>query len=307
MNDVIKDRYLGCLLGLACGDAVGTTVEFMARGTFPPVTDMVGGGPFGLPVGAWTDDTSMALCLAESLVQTGSFDPRDQAERYVRWYREGYFSSTGQCFDIGNTIRSSLERFIQTGEPYSGSDHPRSAGNGSIMRLAPVPMRYAGDMEAIIRYSGDSSRTTHGAAEAVDACKLYGVMIAMALADEPKETILFETGRYLDAGELSPKIAAIAAGDYRPKDLNEIEGSGYVVESLEAALWCFLHTDTFEQAVLDAVNLGRDADTTAAVVGQVAGAFYGLASIPEGWREKLVMRAEIESLATGLWQQNMED
>lgn len=305
--DKNKDRYLGCLIGLACGDAVGTTVEFMARGTFPPVTDMVGGGPFGLPPGAWTDDTSMALCMAASLVETGSFDPRDQAERYVRWYREGYFSSTGRCFDIGNATRAALERFIESGDPYSGSEHPRSAGNGSIMRLAPVPMRYAGNMDAVIRYSGDSSRTTHAAAEAVDASKLYGVMIAMALAGEPKEEILFATGRYLDAGSLSPRIAAIAAGDYRDKSIDQIQGSGYVVESLEAALWCFWHADSYKNTVLDAVNLGRDADTTAAVVGQVAGAYYGLASIPTGWLEKIAMRGEIESLAEGIYQQNMED
>ncbi len=111
MEPWIKSRFLACLLGLACGDAVGTTVEFMARGSFPPVTDMVGGGPFGLPPGAWTDDTSMALCLAESLVETGGFEPRDQAERYLRWYKEGHFSSTGHCFDIGNTTRAALQRF----------------------------------------------------------------------------------------------------------------------------------------------------------------------------------------------------
>jgi ADP-ribosyl-[dinitrogen reductase] hydrolase len=306
MDDVHKNRYLGCLLGLAAGDAVGTTVEFKARGTFPPVTDMVGGGPFGLPPGAWTDDTSMALCLAESLLKSGGFDPRDQAERYVRWYREDYFSSTGQCFDIGKTTRAALQRFIQTGEPYSGSDDLHSAGNGSIMRLAPVPMYYAGDMQSVVRYSGDSSRTTHGAAEAVDACKLYGVMIAMALAGEPKETILLETGRVLDARELSPKIAEIARGSYQDKSIDEIEGSGYVVKSLEAALWCFWHTDSYKQAVLKAVNLGSDTDTTAAVVGQVAGAYYGMEGIPEAWQVKLVMREEIESLALGLWHQNKE-
>ena len=307
MEPLIKSRFLACLLGLACGDAVGTTVEFMARGSFPPVTDMVGGGPFGLPPGAWTDDTSIALCLAESLVETGGFEPRDQAERYLRWYKEGHFSSTGHCFDIGSTTRAALQRFGNSGEPFSGSDHPRSAGNGSIMRLAPVPMRYAGDMDAVIRYSGDSSRTTHAAAESVDACKLYGVMIAMALAGEAKEAILFETERYLDLDTLSSTIAEIARGGYREKSIDQIEGSGYVVKSLEAALWCFWQTNSYKQAVLEAVNLGQDTDTTAAVVGQVAGAFYGLESIPEDWRTKLVMRAEIESLATGLYQLNAED
>ncbi|MBN2044290.1 MAG: ADP-ribosylglycohydrolase family protein [Anaerolineales bacterium] len=306
MDIEIKDRYLGCLLGLACGDAAGTTVEFKDPGTFPPVTDMVGGGPFGLPPGAWTDDTSMALCLAESLVESGGFDPRDQMERYIRWYREGRFSSTGRCFDIGSTTRGALENFLKTGEPYSGSDHPRSAGNGSIMRLAPVPMCFAGDMYAVAHYSGESSRTTHGAAEAVDACKLFGVIIALALAGKPKESILFETSAWLNTAALSPRIAAIAQGEYKHKSIKEIRGSGYVVDSLEAALWSFWHTASFEQAVLTAVNLGRDADTTAAVVGQVAGAFYGIRNIPPGWLQKLVMRQEIESLAAQLWQQNKE-
>jgi ADP-ribosyl-[dinitrogen reductase] hydrolase len=302
----MKDRYLGCLLGMACGDAVGTTVEFKEPGTFPPVTDMTGGGPFGLPPGAWTDDTSMALCLAESLVETGGFDPRDQAERYVRWYRDGHFSSTGRCFDIGNTTRWALDEFIRTGEPFSGSDHPRSAGNGSIMRLAPIPMFFAGDMNTVIDCSGESSRTTHGAEEAIDGCKLYGLIIALALEGKPRETILFETGNWLNANSLAPKIAAIAQGEYRHKTIDEICGSGYVVDSLEAALWCFWHTDSYEQAILAAVNLGRDADTTAAVAGQVAGAHYGKSAIPGRWLEKLVMREEIESLAIRLWRQNKE-
>src|SRR5688500_5205401 len=107
--------FRGCLLGLAVGDAVGTTVEFMPRGSFPPVTDMVGGGPFGLQPGQWTDDTSMALCLATSLIAKKGFDANDQMDRYWRWYREGYLSSTGKCFDIGNTVRDALERYHHTG------------------------------------------------------------------------------------------------------------------------------------------------------------------------------------------------
>ena len=136
----LASRQRGCLLGLACGDAVGTTVEFKPRGSFPPVTDMVGGGPFLLPVGAWTDDTSMALCLASSLVELGHFDPTDQMQRYCKWHEKGYLSSTGRCFDIGGTVSGSLTRFKRSGEPFSGPLDPHSAGNGCIMRLAPVPM-----------------------------------------------------------------------------------------------------------------------------------------------------------------------
>ena len=132
------DRFAGCLLGLAVGDAIGTTVEFKPRGTFPPVTDMVGGGPFGLPAGAWTDDTSMALCLGESLLKCNGFDATDQMQRYVRWWRDGYLSSTDICFDIGATVREALAAFRATGNPYSGPTRERSASNGSIMPLAPV-------------------------------------------------------------------------------------------------------------------------------------------------------------------------
>lgn len=134
----LRDRFRGCLLGLAVGDAVGTTVEFRPRGSFRPLADMIGGGPFQLRPGQWTDDTSMALCLATSLVECNGFDALDQMERYCKWADSGYLSSTGACFDIGNTVASALRRFRQTGNPFAGSSDPYSAGNGCIMRLAPT-------------------------------------------------------------------------------------------------------------------------------------------------------------------------
>lgn len=140
-----RNRYTGCLLGLAVGDAPGTMLECRAPGTVEPIHDMVGGGPFGLAPGQWTDDTSMALCLAESLIACDGSDARDQMDRYLRWYREACLSSTGHCFDIGNTCRHALERFERTGEPVAGSTDPRLAGNGSIMRLAPIALRWAHD------------------------------------------------------------------------------------------------------------------------------------------------------------------
>ena len=263
---------------------------------------MVGGGPFGLAPGQWTDDTSMALCLAESLVACAGFDPVDQLVRYVRWYREGYLGPTGRCFDIGNTVRDALERFERTGERFCGSTDPRSSGNGSIMRLAPVPMFFHADLEAVVRYSGESSRTTHGAQECVDACRLFGAILFKALSGRSKEEILF--GDHFPEGwtePLPPKIQAIAEGTYRDKVEDGIRGSGYVVESLEAALWCFCHTDSFRDAILKAVNLGDDADTTGAVCGQIAGAYYGVEGIPDAWLAKLAMREKIEgsSLALG--------
>lgn len=290
------NRLRGALLGLAAGDAVGTTVEFKPRGTFTPVMDMVGGGPFRLPAGAWTDDTSMALCLATSLQERAGFDADDQMQRYVRWWQEGYLSSIGRCFDIGVTTSGALSRYQRSGDPFSGSTDAHSAGNGSIMRLAPVPIFYHDDYAAAVRYSGESSRTTHGAAECVDACKLFGAMLWHALNGATKEEILLGTD---DIGPLAPKVQAIAAGGYRGKSVDAIRGSGYVVDSLEAALWCFQTTDNFRDAILAAVNLGDDADTTGAVCGQIAGAYYGEEGIPAAWLEKLVMRAEITALAGG--------
>jgi ADP-ribosylglycohydrolase len=156
------------------GDALGTTLEFRSPGTFAPITDMVGGGPFNLKLGQWTDDTSMALCLAESLIACKGFNPKDQMERYVRWWKEGHLSSTGKCFYIGNTARSSLSAFLRTGNFMSGPTDPRAAGNGSLMRLAPVPMFYANNPEEAIEKSGESSRTTHGASVCIDACRFSG-------------------------------------------------------------------------------------------------------------------------------------
>jgi ADP-ribosyl-[dinitrogen reductase] hydrolase len=293
-----RDRFRGCLLGLAVGDAVGTTVEFRPRGSFPEVTDMVGGGPFGLEPGQWTDDTSMALCLATSLVERDGFDARDQMERYVRWYQEGYLSSTGRCFDIGNTVRQALERFLRDGEPLAGSTDPWSAGNGCIMRLAPVVLYFFPDPEEVERHAALSAPTTHGAEECVDACRLMARVLARALEGAPKEEVLFGNRPPFKG---SAALEALARGSHRDKAEDEVRGSGYVVESLEAALWCIHRSDSFEECVLRAVNLGDDADTTAAVTGQLAGALYGEAGIPDRWLERVALRDQIGALAEGLY------
>jgi len=178
---------------------------------------------------------------------------------------------------------------------------PHSAGNASIMRLAPVPMFYYPDLAAAVHYSAESSRTTHGAAECIDACHLLAGVICRALSDASKVEILFGEANSF-SGE--PKIAMIARGEYQNKSADKIRGTGYVVESLEAALWCFLQTDTFESAILKAANLGDDADTTAAICGQLAGAFYSESAIPKKWAERLAMRQEITQLADRLYEAN---
>jgi ADP-ribosyl-[dinitrogen reductase] hydrolase len=279
---------------LAVGDAVGATVEFRARGTFDPVTDMTGGGPFRLSAGQWTDDTSMALCLATSLLERESFDPHDQMDRYCRWAESGYLSSTGSCVDIGRTVASALRKYQKTGQPFAGSQDPHSAGNGSIMRLAPIPMFFFSDLISVELHAAESSRTTHSATECADACRLFARIIWRALAGRAKEEVVF--GDRTSFVGVS-KVEAIARGVYAGKAESAVRGSGYVVDSLEAALWCFVNTDTFDAAVLRAANLGDDADTTAAVCGQLAGAYYGAPGIPGRWLERLALRSEITELA----------
>lgn len=292
-----RERFRGCLLGLAAGDAVGTTVEFRARGSFKPLTDMVGGGPFDLLPGQWTDDTSMALCLGTSLVACGGFDARDQMQRYCRWQEEGYFSSTGECFDIGRTVAAALDRFRERGEPVAGSKDPLSAGNGALMRLAPVPMYFFPSLDDAERFGAESSKTTHGASECVDACRLFARTICRALAGREKDEVAFgDADKFVG----TDTIMAIAKGSFRGKPEDRISGSGYVVASLEAALWSFLRTESFQDAVLMAANLGDDADTTAAICGQIAGAYYGADGIPDVWLQRLSMLEEITDLADRL-------
>jgi ADP-ribosylglycohydrolase len=298
------DRYRGALLGLAVGDALGTTLEFRAPGTFEPLTDIVGGGPFHLKPGEWTDDTSMALCLAESLAACRGFDPKHQMDTYCRWHRDGHLSVKGYCFDIGMTTSAALHRFDMTGEPYSGSTSTQAAGNGSIMRLAPVPLAFATRPREAIARAADSSRTTHGALECVDACRFLAGLIVGAVRGATKEALLAPNYSpepdLWDEQPLAPKIAAIAAGSYLHRDPPDIRGTGYVVDSLEAALWAFSRTSDFRNGALRAVNLGDDADTTGAVYGQIAGAFYGAGGIPAEWLAKLAMRDLIEQRAAEL-------
>jgi ADP-ribosyl-[dinitrogen reductase] hydrolase len=292
------DRFRVCLLGLAVGDAVGTTTEILPRHSFVPYVDMVGGGPFGLAPGQWTDDTSMALCLATRLVELRRFDLDDQMERYCRWAEQGYLSSTGRCFDIGRTVAAALRRYRASGEPEAGSTDPRSSGNGCIMRLAPVPMFYFPDEQAAVHHSAASSRATHGSDECVEASGLFGGILVRALAGASKEQVL---GGSREVPTHSEGLRAIARGDYLSKPASAIRGSGYVVECLEAALWSFAGTDSFEAAILRAANLGDDADTTAAVCGQVAGAYYGESAIPSRWLERLALARQIRGLAEGLY------
>lgn len=289
--NMFYNRYIGCLIGLAIGDAIGTSVEFKPRGSFEPVTDMLGGGVFTLHPGEWTDDTSMALCLAQSLIDCNGFDANDQMKKYLKWREYGYMSSNGRCFDIGNTVAAALDHFKITGNPYAGSTHERSAGNGSIMRLAPIPMFFIHD-DNMLDYAAKSSRTTHGQEDCISGCVLLSHMIKLALAGYPKDDILS-----LPNYALSDKIKDVVLNQTYKNEIG-IVGSGYVVKSLEAALWAFYKGNSFKECVLLAVNLGDDADTTGAIAGQLAGAFYGYDNIPVEWIDKIVMKDTIISIAS---------
>lgn len=298
------DRFRGTLIGLAVGDTLGMPVEFMPPGTFEPVTDMRGGGSFHLKPGEWTDDTSTALCLAESLVEKGGFDPVDQLERYRRWYRDGHLSVNGFCFDIGNTTREALELFEDTYQPYCGPDYERSAGNGSLMRLAPIPLFYHSYPEGAIEYAGLSSRTTHQHPLAIDACKYMAGLIIGALNGASKDEILQERyspiADYWKKNPLKEELDEVVCGSFKEKQPPEVVGSGFVVKSLEAALWAFYNSDDFKSGCLKVVNLGDDADTTGAIYGQLAGAYYGESGIPLKWRDQLARLDIIDDLLDGL-------
>jgi len=293
----VEDKVVGALVGLACGDAVGTTLEFETRGSFDPLIDMVGGGPFDLVRGQWTDDTSMALCLAYSLLEMKGFDASDQMDRYCDWYNNGYMSSNGECFDIGMTVSDALRRYMDTKEPFSGSTEEYSSGNGSIMRLAPIPIYYFSDVNACIKYAAESSRTTHGSPLCLESCKLFSYLIHKAFTSTSKDEI-FEN----IPGDFCEELQPVIDSSFKDLDYMALTGSGYVIESLMSALWCFYHGKNFKDSILLAANIGNDADTTAAICGQIAGAFYGYEGIPKDWRESISMADDIKELALRLYQ-----
>lgn len=289
-------RATGAFVGLAVGDALGTTLEFSGRDQYPLHTEMVGGGPFGLQAGEWTDDTSMALCLADSLFAKGKFDAKDSMDRYLRWWREGENSSNGTCFDIGITISGSLSRYEQSGDPWCGLTDPSTSGNGSLMRLAPIPIFFHDDLDQANAMAMAQSRTTHASDESIQACEYYCTLIVEAINGESKERILRSR-----ESQASEKIRQIARGDWKDKTRDQIESTGYVVHSLEAALWSVHTSSSFEEALVKAVNLAGDADTVGAIAGQLAGALWSYEAIPNRWLQSLIQREHIVGLAQKLY------
>lgn len=300
----ITDRQRGALLGLAIGDALGAAVEFRSPGSFEEVTDYRDGGPHGLSAGEWTDDTSLALAMADSIVETG-WDLDDQARRYVRWWRNGAYSVNGRCFDIGGTTVRGLTRFEHLGDAYrSGETGEWASGNGSIMRLAPVPIRYShlfpDRLEKLVELGVDSSRPTHASPQCLSACAYLTVVLSALIEGHDRDEVLDPQWPALSDIKrlfpLDPEIEKVADGSFREKQPPEISGAGHVVRTLEAALWAFHDATDFAHAVLRAVNLGDDSDTTGAVCGQLAGAYWGESQIPHHWRANLARRDMIDPI-----------
>ncbi|MBD2749211.1 ADP-ribosylglycohydrolase family protein [Microvirga sp. BT688] len=289
----VQNRALGAFLGLAVGDALGTTLEFSPKPDRPVLHDIIGGGPFRLEPGAWTDDCSMALALADSLITNPDLDAIDLMKRFVSWYRDGRYSHTGVCFDIGNTTLDAIQTFEANGKAFAGSTDPRTAGNGSIMRLAPVAVRHWNDRPRLIRIAGDQSRTTHAAVEAVACCETLAEILADAIGGWSLPKLLTRPS--------VQQVRGFEIGQHR----HHVRGTGYVVASLHAALWAVSRTSSFADAVLLAANLGEDADTTAAVAGQIAGAIYGVSGIPTEWLDHLVWKDEIRHKAETLFRASL--
>ncbi|MGO8739738.1 ADP-ribosylglycohydrolase family protein [Rhodoblastus sp.] len=295
VDEVIEDRAIGALLGLAVGDALGTTLEFSRRDAHSPVIDIVGGGPFRLQAGEWTDDTSMALCLADSLIANKGLDERELLDRFVRWWEKGENSVKGRCFDIGTTTRHALADYRRNGKIAGEGPHDiYQAGNGTLMRLSPAAIFAAPDAAAAKEIAGRQSLTTHASLLPAESCGLFAQMLVEAIGGARKEEVL----RAREAGH--PDLKEVAAGNWRRKSRHEISSSGYVVHTLEAALWCVERTENFADALILAVNLADDADTVGAVTGQLAGALYGRVGIPERWLDVLAWRDHIERRAVDL-------
>ena len=304
----MMDRRRGTLIGLAVGDALGAAVEFESLGSFQPVIHYRNGGPHGLEAGEWTDDTSMALALADSIAAVG-WDLNDQADRYVEWRETGKYSVNGRCFDIGITTEIALSNFtVQKNALTSGDRSDRASGNGSIMRLAPVPIRYAhlypGRGDELARLAEESSLPTHASDQCLSACRYLAIVLAALIHGEDRNKVLsprWQPLQQLNATKpLHPLIQEVARGSFRQKQPPEIQGSGWVVKSLEASLWAFHDARDFHDAVLRAVNLGDDADTTGAICGQLAGAYWGESGIPEGLRTGLARMEMLETALAGI-------
>lgn len=294
-EDEAVDRAQGCLLGLAIGEAIGSAVEYLPRDGFEALQGMQGGGPLELVAGQWTDGMAMALCLGHSLVASETMEQFDFMLRLQAWLQDGENACQGKCVAVGDTTRTAIESFIEDEEPSAGLQDAESAGNGSLIRLAPVAIFARSQPEAAKFFSGKQSRTTHATHECLDACELLTAQLVDALNGADKETTL--RPRIM---QLSPNTLSINGGEYKEKARDDVRSSAYVIDTLDAALWAVWTSASFEEAVLKAANLGGDPGSIAAVAGQLAGAIHGCNAIPAKWKSEVVWDANTIDLAVSL-------
>jgi len=293
-----RSRSIGAFVGLAIGDALGAPIQFKRRDTYEHVSGYTAGGTYQLDPGYWTDDTSMALCLAETLLSKGTYDPVDFGDRLVRWVEEGYNSSLPKCFDIGQTTLRAIGAYRRFGHEECGVTGEWAGGNGSIMRLAPVPIFYQEDDRLADEISVSQGILTHNHEVPNDGCRLLSAIILEGIKTGDKDAALSS----VEILHVADKISHVRNRDYEEKVRDEIKSDGYVVSTLEAAMWSVWKTDNFKDALLLAVNLGDDADTVGAVAGQIAGAIYGLEGIPDDWVSELVEGRKILDLGELLFE-----
>lgn len=291
----LRERFLGSLLGLATGDALAAATQYRRPKSFPNVGDLLGGGPFDLPRGAWSDDTAMALCLAESLAEKDQFDPRDQLQRYLRWQREGHLSATGQCLGITASTARALALGQRRRQPYSGSHDPTQLDPEPLSRVAPAVLFSFADVGQAIQAGGDAARVTCQAPLVVDACRLLAALVHAALRGEQRAQLLKPPLALFSARPLHREVETLLGSLDEPARAN-----GGAIDVLRLALRAFTATDNFRDGALLAVNQGGNSDAIGAVYGQLAGAHYGVNAIPPGWLAALALRAKIESLADAL-------
>lgn len=299
------------LFGVAIGDALGVPVEFKSRENLKqnPVVDMMGFMSWNQPPGTFSDDSSLAFCTAESLCK--GYDIEDMAQTFVKWMQEGYWGAHHKVFDIGGTTKYSLARVVK-GESArnSGNFFEEDNGNGSLMRILPLVfyLQKEKDIEVIYKKVKEVSSITHAHFRSVFACFIYVVYCLEILKDKDKFEAYKEMqnvlSKFLEDKKYNPVeiqlFEKILKNDIWIYPENKIRASGYVLHSLEASFWCFLNSDSYEETVLKAVNLGEDTDTTGAIAGGSAGIYYGIENIPQKWIENLARSNDIKDLAERL-------